>query len=632
VKFLLAGLSLGVFLLAGLLLGGAPLRFAQSSASEAGDPAAILNQAASAYREASNIELRGTKIREQHDDFVDNVVRTPFILVLTPENKFRQESKNEAGTDLQVGDGQKHWDYSARTNKYAVNAGTPNPLSLFNSEVDLRFTTSNLLEAKFLRQESLEAGGAQHFCDVIQAHYDRYQARNTDVGDVLFWIEEGSHIVWKTRLAIVTGVGDFGGKITTFETTLYSGVKMNQDLAASTFTFTTPPGATEQNAGKTDAREALLGRPAPDFKLRDLGGDELQLSALKGKVVLLDFWATWCVPCRMAMPKLNSLFKQLNKQDVVVMGIDVNEDEKTVRDFIRKNKYEYPILVPGRGSPVIGNYEAHALPTMVLIDKNGVVADYKVGYGSDTEEVLRSNLVRVTRSDYLAPKPAASPAESATSASAENWPEPKTADDFLHRGYENRRERNYARAIQDASAALALQSGWPPALRLRADAAYDAKDYQSAVKDYTAVLQQHPDWAQVYDQRGLAYSYSGRHGLAIPDYTLAIKLDPYLSGPYNNRGWAYLETGDVQHAIQDLNHAIELAPEYLKAYENRAKAFDKQNDLKSELVDLEDIVRMAPENQWAKDQREAVVRRLGSNAADPPKVAPAEQPGATQKP
>jgi tetratricopeptide (TPR) repeat protein len=269
---------------------------------------------------------------------------------------------------------------------------------------------------------------------------------------------------------------------------------------------------------------------------------------------------------------------------------------------------------------------------MVLIDKNGVVADYKVGYGSDTEEVLRSNLVRVTRSDYLAPKPAASPAESATSASAENWPEPKTADDFLHRGYENRRERNYARAIQDASAALALQSGWPPALRLRADAAYDAKDYESAVKDYTAVLQQHPDWAQVYDQRGLAYSYSGRHGLAIPDYTLAIKLDPYLSGAYNNRGWAYLETGDVQHAIQDLNHAIELAPEYLKAYENRAKAFDKQNDLKSELVDLEDIVRMAPENQWAKDQREAVVRRLGSNAADPPKVAPAEQPGATQKP
>jgi Tfp pilus assembly protein PilF len=85
--------------------------------------------------------------------------------------------------------------------------------------------------------------------------------------------------------------------------------------------------------------------------------------------------------------------------------------------------------------------------------------------------------------------------------------------------------------------------------------------------------------------------------------------------PRNNRGWAYLETGDVQHAIRDLSHAIELAAEYARAHENRAKAFDKQNDLHNELADLEDLLRMAPDNQWAKDQREAVVSRLGSDAA-----------------
>jgi Tfp pilus assembly protein PilF len=318
------------------------------------------------------------------------------------------------------------------------------------------------------------------------------------------------------------------------------------------------------------------------------------------------------------MPKLNSLFKQFKKKDIVIMGIDVNEDEERVRTFIRKNHFEYPILLPPRGNAVIANYAVHELPTMVLIDKSGVVADYKVGYGDGIEATLRTAFVRISVPDYVAPKP--STAGPTTSASVENWPEPRTVADFVRRGYENRRERNYARAIQDASSALAAKPDWAPALRLRALAAYEAKDYESAVKDYTAVLQQHPDWAQVHDQRGLAYSYSGRHDLAIPDYTLAIKLDPYTSEPYNNRGWAYLETGDTAHAIEDLGHAIELAPEYARAYENRAKAFDKQNDLKGELGDLENLILMAPENQWAKDQRDAVVRRLGAESGEPPAV------------
>jgi tetratricopeptide (TPR) repeat protein/outer membrane lipoprotein-sorting protein len=609
---------IAIFLLA------AGVVFAQDSPPEPEGPAAVLNQVASAYRGASNLVLQGTKVREQHDEFVDNVSRTPFVVTLTPDNKFRLESKSAAGTDLQVGDGEKHWYYFARTNKYVTNAGSPNPVFLFTTAIDLRFLTTNLLESKLLREESLEAGGVQHLCEVIQAHYDRFQTRNTDYGDVLYWIDKASHLVWKTQVAVIAGVGQSAAKTTSLETTLYTRVQMNQDLAASTFTFTPPPGATEQNTGNTDPRAALLGRPAPDFKLRDLDGEDFQLAGLKGQVVLLDFWATWCGPCRMAMPVLNSLFKQFKKQDVVIIGIDVDEDAQTVRNFIHQNHYEYPILLPPHGDAVIANYSAHALPTMVLIDKNGVIADYKVGYGGNIEGVLRTNLARVAGRDYLPPKPAALPARTAAGASLENWPEPKTPADFLRRGYENRRLRNYARAIQDANGALTLTPGWDLALRLRAQAAYETKDYESAAKDYTALLQQHPDWAQLYDDRGLAFSYSGRHDLAIPDYTQAIKLAPYTSTFYNNRGWAYLETGDTQHAIQDLSYALELAPEFARAYVNRAKAFDKQNDWKSELSDLEDILRMTPDNQWAKDQRQAVMGRLGSDAAPTPKEAPAE--------
>jgi len=615
-----------------LLLASAASGWAQpfqtQSAAQADNPAAILDQASSVYRQASNLQFKGTKVREQHDEFVDEVRRTPFALILTPDNKFEQRSRSEAGDVLQICDGEKHWTYIPQTNKYSSAPGTPSATSLFNTAIDLRYMTTGLLSAKLLRQESLDAGGAQRFCDVIEAHYERpHQSAATEYGDVVFWIDNQSHLVWKTRMPVTAQVGAQGAQIAYTETTLYSDVRLSQDLPAGVFSFTPPAGATELSTNSSDPRTAFVGHPAPDFKLRDLNGGQTQLSALKGQVVLLDFWATWCGPCRSTMPKLDSLSKKFKKQDVVIMGIDDNEDEQTVRDFIHRNHYEYPILLSSRRADgALESYSIHALPTLVLIDRNGTVADYKIGYGHETEEDLRADLARVSGAGYVAPKPApdagaqgAMLAESGTSL--DNWPEPKTADEFLRRGNEHLRLHNYAKATADASSALRLKPDWTPALRLRARAEYESKDYASSITDCTAILQQHPDWAQVYDARGLAYSYSGRHDLAIPDYNQAIKLDPYLSEPYNNRGWAYFETGNVALALQDLNHALELAPDYQKAHENRAKAFDKQNDLRSELIDLEDLMRLAPGNQWARDQHAEVLQKLGTTGNNQPAAA-----------
>jgi thiol-disulfide isomerase/thioredoxin len=189
------------------------------------------------------------------------------------------------------------------------------------------------------------------------------------------------------------------------------------------------PSLSSENYGAainrvTAIRKALLGRPAPDFLLSNLDGEKVQLSRLKGKVVLLDFWATWCGPCRMALPKLNSLFQEFRGQDVSIMGINEYEREQTVRSFVRNDQLHLPVLLSPPGSSVVQNYSATAIPTLVLIDKNGLIADYTVGYGPNTEEMLRADLLRVLGSDHVSPRPDAS-AGSGTSAPVENMPQPR---------------------------------------------------------------------------------------------------------------------------------------------------------------------------------------------------------------
>ncbi len=590
------------------------------------DARSILENIGKTYRTPSNIELKGTKIVEQHDQFMDTVFRSAFTLILTPDNRVREESKTRLGTTIQVWDGEKKWNYTPLGNKYFTNTSKPEPASLLGPHVDLRAPATDLKDAKLLRQETLEVEGTKHFCDVVEATYEPKQnSQNVQYGAVTFWVDHQSFLVWKVTQPVVVDIAGFGGKMPSTETALFSSIETGLDLPAGTFKFTPPPGATEQESGApgTSAStngKALLGRPAPDFNLRDLDGKQVQLSGLKGKVVLLDFWATWCEPCREEIPKLDRLSKEFKEKNVLVLGIDVNEEEDVVRTFVDKNKIGYPILLTSPNDRAIASYSAYSYPTTVLIDKNGIVAAYDVGSSDRSEETLRAGFVRVSSPAYTPPKAAALTASasavggvSSNSTPVVNWPDPKTADEFVLRGYRYLRDRKYSNAVDDANAALKLKADWVPALRLHAQASYDLKNYQATIDDDTAILAKSPNWPEIHNQRGLAYSYSGKHDVAIADYEKAIELDPYVASPYNARGWAYLEMGDLDRALPDLNHAIELSPDFARAYTNRARLFDKKNDLKSELADLEALLRIDPANQWAKNQREEVLRRIGSN-------------------
>jgi cytochrome c biogenesis protein CcmG/thiol:disulfide interchange protein DsbE len=121
-----------------------------------------------------------------------------------------------------------------------------------------------------------------------------------------------------------------------------------------------------------------IGQPAPKFKLSDLNGKEVSLDQYRGKIVMLDFWATWCGPCRMTMPMLENLEKEY-KNSLVLLAINLQDPKDVVSDYAKKQALHSRILLDEQGS--IGSlYGTDQIPIQFLIDKNGIVRHIQTGY------------------------------------------------------------------------------------------------------------------------------------------------------------------------------------------------------------------------------------------------------------
>lgn len=118
---------------------------------------------------------------------------------------------------------------------------------------------------------------------------------------------------------------------------------------------------------------------ATEFTLFNTDGDTVKLSDYKGKVVFLDFWASWCPPCRMSIPAIKSLHEKMqDKSDVVILGLNVGEGADTVKSFLEKEGIEYTVLYADNA--VSKKYKISGIPAFFIIDKNGNIAKKYSGY------------------------------------------------------------------------------------------------------------------------------------------------------------------------------------------------------------------------------------------------------------
>lgn len=127
-----------------------------------------------------------------------------------------------------------------------------------------------------------------------------------------------------------------------------------------------------------------VGEKAPDFALTSLDEQKISLSAFKGKPVLLNFWASWCPPCRYQKPHLQAIFAK--ETAVAVLTINIRESQQTVSDFMKRNGYTFPVLLD-RDGKVSRSYQIRAIPTTFLVDKNGTIKAVKFGAFRNKAEI-----------------------------------------------------------------------------------------------------------------------------------------------------------------------------------------------------------------------------------------------------
>jgi peroxiredoxin len=131
--------------------------------------------------------------------------------------------------------------------------------------------------------------------------------------------------------------------------------------------------------------------PAPDFTLRQIDGPNLRLGEQRGRVVLVNFWATWCGPCRVELPHLQRLSDKYRASGFTLLAVNIDEDPAAARALAGKLGLKFPVLLD-TDKKVVGAWDLNAMPATVLIDKDGRVRQVHRGYREGVESTYEQQV------------------------------------------------------------------------------------------------------------------------------------------------------------------------------------------------------------------------------------------------
>ncbi len=375
------------------LLGFALLVALAPTCAQAGQLTAgeVLQKTSETYRKLRNYRFMAVKESVLSAMQIAQSGESQITLAVAQPGKVRLNLKNPQQEIIIVSDGETTWTCLPKRKQYSKVSGATSGAggddeSEGGGETDVLTEMQRVLvgryqgisryatEATLGKDERLKVGGKKLDCYVVQLRVKGVTHK--------LWIDQERFLVLRhkeTSTSVAQGV-----HVTQENTLNVKEAEIAIPSESGLFEFTPPAGSSEvATLGLPGERVSLVGKVAPDFTLKSLQGEKIALSDLRGKIVLLDFWATWCGPCRKELPDIEKLFQKYQDKDVVILAID-DEESGTIKSFLKKHNYDFTTLVDSN-QEVHRKYSTRAIPTVLVINRQGVVVDHFVGGRSEEE-------------------------------------------------------------------------------------------------------------------------------------------------------------------------------------------------------------------------------------------------------
>ena len=353
----------------------------------------LLAETAETYREAKSFRIEREIVDVTESELMTLSNKALSSVVVAPEHRYRIVRKDAGTWDIHQSDGKTEWIWYPWRKEYVEHpvgsSSDPEGPSPAESGIVawLRQIDKKLASGRVQPPQTIDIGHGRVNCMVIIGPPSRQQHDPTMQQQTTYWIDRERKILVKELFVMRSTVPEhkFDGERTTIYTT-----ELNTSFADSLFTFVPPIGAKRVEKipfGPVD----LVGKTAPPLRLKTLDGNEFDLGSLRGKPVLLDFWATWCMPCRESMPHLAKLYDEFKEKGLALVSVSKDDDSADAARFIAKRKYSW-LNVADPKSESDGDWGESGIPRLVLIGKDGKVLFESEGFDDAQEVKIRAAL------------------------------------------------------------------------------------------------------------------------------------------------------------------------------------------------------------------------------------------------
>ena len=360
----------------------------------------LLRRTEATYTGLTSFHFAAEEVTETRSGDTERRISANYVTALDAKGRSRVEIRDQSKNGVAVFDGEYNWVFLPSVNQFTRSQSGPTGDSVMGQHivdgVDLteyierypwryQGLSRNLVSATILRHDALDGETLAGTYTVVEAQYKLPAGAPVGKATRTFWIDEQGFLIVREVSRATAKPPGLENPVEIIQTISFATAQANEETPDSLFVFIPPADAEQVQTFRRRARgpATFVGEPAQDFSLQDLKGRTFRLRDQRGKIVLLDFWASWCTPCRIDLPHIEALQREHSREDLIVLGVN-SESAPVARSFMQQQGYSFPSLVD-EGYEVSDQYQATSLPTIVIVDREGNISSYLVGLQRESD-------------------------------------------------------------------------------------------------------------------------------------------------------------------------------------------------------------------------------------------------------